>query len=138
MDKKRIKTSVNNIDKYVGFRLKKRRKQLGISQSFLGENAGGLTFQQIQKYESGTNRISCSKLYQFSLILGVDTSYFFEEINKALLEDDLISHLLIIPKKKERLNKDIDLVSKYLVRIKNPILRKQVIDFVKMISKIET
>ena len=67
----------NPVDKYVGSRVRMRRIMLGMSQEKLGE-ALGLTFQQIQKYEKGTNRISASRLFQFAQILGVDIPYFFQ------------------------------------------------------------
>ena len=67
------------IDLHVGMRLRQRRSLLGISQEKLGEGVG-ITFQQIQKYERGSNRISASRLYQFSIILGVSVSYFFDEM----------------------------------------------------------
>lgn len=67
------------IDVHVGSRVRARRNALGLSQTALA-NQVGLTFQQIQKYEKGANRVGASRLYQFSLILGVDIDYFFEEI----------------------------------------------------------
>lgn len=64
-------------DVYVGRRVRTRRLMLGVSQEKLGDDVG-LTFQQIQKYEKGTNRISASRLQQFARILNVEVSYFFE------------------------------------------------------------
>lgn len=69
----------NPIDKYVGSRIRKRRKLLGWSQSKLASMLG-LTFQQVQKYERGTNRISSSRLWDFSQSLGVPPSFFFEDM----------------------------------------------------------
>ncbi|OLP59127.1 transcriptional regulator [Xaviernesmea oryzae] len=68
----------NAIDVYVGSRLKARRVLLGMSQTVLGERLG-ITFQQIQKYEKGVNRMGASRLQAASEILGVPVSYFFEE-----------------------------------------------------------
>jgi transcriptional regulator with XRE-family HTH domain len=65
------------IDKQVGSQVRARRLALGMSQSKLAD-AVGLTFQQIQKYEKGTNRVSASRLQQFSNILGVPVPFFFE------------------------------------------------------------
>jgi transcriptional regulator with XRE-family HTH domain len=65
------------IDRYVGSRLRMRRMMLGISQGKLGK-ALGVTFQQVQKYEKGTNRISASKLQQAASILHVPVAFFFE------------------------------------------------------------
>ncbi len=65
------------VDVLVGNRLKARRKSLSISQDALGR-ATGRSFQQIQKYETGQNRISASALWEISRQLGVNVSYFFE------------------------------------------------------------
>jgi transcriptional regulator with XRE-family HTH domain len=66
----------NAIDVHVGARVRIRRKALGISQERLA-NELGLTFQQVQKYERGSNRISASKLYETARVLGVEPDYFF-------------------------------------------------------------
>lgn len=70
------------MDAYVGGRLKLRRTQIGMSQERLGQ-AVGLTFQQIQKYEKGANRIGASRLYQFASVLGVPPAFFFEGYDPA-------------------------------------------------------
>ncbi|EKS30056.1 helix-turn-helix domain-containing protein [Afipia felis] len=67
----------NPVDKYVGSRVRMRRIMLGLSQEKLGD-ALGLTFQQIQKYEKGTNRIGASRLHQIADILQVPVSFMFE------------------------------------------------------------
>ncbi len=67
----------NPIDKHVGSRVRMRRMMVSMSQEKLGD-ALGLTFQQVQKYEKGTNRIGASRLQQISLILKVPVSFFFE------------------------------------------------------------
>jgi transcriptional regulator with XRE-family HTH domain len=67
----------NPVDKYVGSRVRMRRIMLGMSQEKLGE-ALGLTFQQVQKYEKGTNRIGASRIQQISGILQVPVSFLFE------------------------------------------------------------
>ncbi|MCZ7661371.1 MAG: helix-turn-helix domain-containing protein [Xanthobacteraceae bacterium] len=67
----------NPIDRHVGSRVRMRRMMLGLSQEKLGD-ALGLTFQQVQKYEKGTNRIGASRLQQISLILQVPVAFFFE------------------------------------------------------------
>jgi transcriptional regulator with XRE-family HTH domain len=73
----------NPIDIHVGSRVRLRRTLLGMSQEKLGE-AIGLTFQQVQKYERGANRVGASRLYDLSRVLDVPVSYFFEEINPAV------------------------------------------------------
>jgi transcriptional regulator with XRE-family HTH domain len=67
----------NPVDKYVGSRVRMRRIMLGLSQEKLGD-ALGLTFQQIQKYEKGTNRIGASRLHQIADTLKVPVSFMFE------------------------------------------------------------
>ncbi len=67
----------NPVDVHVGERLRARRALLGMTQEKLAE-AVSLTFQQIQKYERGTNRVSASRLWQFSKVLKVSIAYFFE------------------------------------------------------------
>ena len=67
------------VDVHVGARMRQRRTLLGMSQEKLG-TAVGLTFQQIQKYERGSNRIGSSRLYEFAKVLDVPVSYFFDEM----------------------------------------------------------
>jgi transcriptional regulator with XRE-family HTH domain len=72
----------NPIDKYVGGRVRMRRMMLGLSQEKLAD-ALGLTFQQVQKYEKGTNRISASRLQAISQILEAPVHYFFDGVPNA-------------------------------------------------------
>src|ERR1700724_1363620 len=69
----------NPIDIHVGARVRLRRTLLGMSQEKLGE-AIGLTFQQVQKYERGANRVGDSRLYDLSRVLDVPVAFFFEEM----------------------------------------------------------
>jgi transcriptional regulator with XRE-family HTH domain len=69
----------NPIDVHVGGRVRLRRMLLGMSQEKLGEHLG-LTFQQIQKYEKGINRIGASRLFDLSQVLGVPVQFFYEEL----------------------------------------------------------
>jgi len=73
------KTTPHPVDVHVGARLRQRRAQLGMSQSAIAE-AAGISFQQIQKYEKGTNRCSSSMLWNFAQALDVEPGYFFEEL----------------------------------------------------------
>ncbi|CUW39908.1 Putative transcriptional regulator HTH-XRE family [Magnetospirillum sp. XM-1] len=72
--------SANPIDVHVGARIRLRRTLLGMSQEKLGECLG-LTFQQVQKYERGANRVGASRLFDLSRVLDVRVGYFFEEIS---------------------------------------------------------
>lgn len=67
------------VDVHVGIRMRQRRSLLGMSQTTLGD-AVGLTFQQVQKYERGSNRISASRLVEFAKVLDVPVHYFFEDL----------------------------------------------------------
>ncbi|MBA3999526.1 helix-turn-helix transcriptional regulator [Brevundimonas sp.] len=81
------------VDRHVGRRVETRRKSLGYSQSQLGA-ALGLTFQQIQKYEKGANRISASKLWEISQFFKVEIGYFFDGLTAAepgVAESDTVS-----------------------------------------------
>jgi transcriptional regulator with XRE-family HTH domain len=73
----------NPVDVHVGSRVRLRRTLLGMSQERLGD-AIGLTFQQVQKYERGANRIGASRLYDLSRVLDVPVSFFFDDIDPAV------------------------------------------------------
>ncbi len=74
---------INPVDSNVGKRLRQRRVQLGLSQQALGKIVG-LSFQQIQKYESGSNRIAASRLYDFCQCMDLEVSFFFEGLDEIL------------------------------------------------------
>ena len=67
----------SGIDRVVGQRIRWRRKELKLTQEKLGEQLG-LTFQQVQKYEKGVNRISAGRLFELSTVMGVPVTYFFD------------------------------------------------------------
>ncbi|WP_309090687.1 helix-turn-helix transcriptional regulator [Phenylobacterium sp.] len=72
----------NPIDRHVGLRIRMRRKELGISQERLAESIG-LTFQQVQKYERATNRVSASKLWEMAKALHTSVAYFYEGLDPS-------------------------------------------------------
>jgi len=78
-----MKHATHPVDLHVGRRLRERRMLLGISQLQLAQMLG-LSYQQIQKYEKGYNRVSASRMAQFADILGVQAAYFFENMPKGL------------------------------------------------------
>jgi transcriptional regulator with XRE-family HTH domain len=87
-----IEKHPNPVDVYVGARVRARRKVLDLSQGDLAQQID-LTFQQVQKYERGTNRISASKLYEISKVVKVPVAYFFdgfadEGANSVFTESD--------------------------------------------------
>ena len=71
----------SDVDQHVRKRIRERRKEIGMSQPKLG-NALGVSYQQIQKYEAGTDRVAASRLWDIAKLLEVDISYFFEGIQK--------------------------------------------------------
>lgn len=79
------------VDCHVGQRLRQRRWLVGMTQQELG-SAVGIRFQQIQKYESGANRVSASRLWDISNALDVPVSFFFEGLNGAEMEEDYQAH----------------------------------------------
>lgn len=79
----KVPNSPDPVDVHVGSRLRLRRTVLGISQSELGNHLG-LTFQQIQKYELGKNRIASGRLYRLSQILRVPISFFFDDMEEII------------------------------------------------------
>ena len=125
--------SANPIDKNVGQRLRKRRIELGMSQQALGEILG-LSFQQVQKYESGANRIAASRLYNICLTLEVEVGYFFEGLGDERSSDELTD---------EQENKlmtgreALELLRSY-VSIKDSEVRRAVRAFLASVSKSQT
>ena len=81
--RKRKSAAFNPIDVHVGNRVKIRRKLLGMSQTVLGDSIG-LTFQQVQKYERGANRISASRLFELSQVLDVPVAFFFDDMPEEI------------------------------------------------------
>ena len=82
--------SPNSIDAYVGSRVRMQRLVRGMSQEKLGEQLG-VTFQQVQKYEQGTNRIGASRLQNIANVLGVPVSFFFQQESNEPLSLDGVS-----------------------------------------------
>ncbi len=127
------------VDTHVGARVRLRRTLLGMSQEKLG-NALGLTFQQVQKYERGANRIGSSRLFDLSRILDVPISYFFEEMTSAAQpamapgmaeEQESFENAAPDPMTKRE---TLELVRAYY-RITDPHVRKKVFEMVKSLGK---
>lgn len=122
------------IDRAVGGRVRQRRIMMGLSQTALADSVS-LTFQQVQKYESGANRISASRLYEFGDVLSVPISYFFDGLSES--EGDQVS--VVIPEANALLQDFRNLVNKRetlefiraYYKIGDPELRKQLVKLVK-------
>ncbi len=138
--KKQTSSGPNPIDIHVGARVRLRRNQLGLTLMTLAK-AVGVTYQQLQKYERGVNRIGASRLFNLSRVLDVPISFFFEDLSPAaagggrrrarglskapaaVLEPDSLS-------KRET----VELVRAYY-RVTDPQLRKLVLDLLKALGK---
>lgn len=79
----------NPVDLYVGGRIRMRRRTLGVSQEKLADDLG-LTFQQVQKYERGANRVSASKLYEIARSLSTPVAFFFDGLNDPTSADSYL------------------------------------------------
>jgi transcriptional regulator with XRE-family HTH domain len=128
----------NPVDVHVGTRVRYRRMIVGMSQEKLGEKMN-LTFQQIQKYEKGTNRIGASRLFQLSKILDVPVGYFFEDAfanaspthaTQGLHEPEQEGYLLDFLNSREGLD-----LNKAFAKIQDPKVRRRVIDLVRALSE---
>ena len=131
------KKAPNPIDKHVGSRVRMRRMMLGMSQETLGD-ALGLTFQQVQKYEKGTNRIGASRLQQIAQILQVQVSFFFEGAPHSpghgggMSEAPSPAYVADFLATADGLS-----LTKAFMRIKSSKLRRRIVDLVEQIAGID-
>jgi transcriptional regulator with XRE-family HTH domain len=128
------KKAPNPIDKHVGSRVRMRRMMLSMSQEKLG-GALGLTFQQVQKYEKGTNRIGASRLQQISHILQVPVAFFFEGAPNVHPHGDVVSEAPAPTYVSDFLaTADGLALTKAFMEIKEPKLRRRIVDLVEEIA----
>ena len=129
------KKSPHPIDAHVGGRVRLRRMVVGMSQDKLGELLG-LTFQQVQKYEKGVNRIGASRLFDLSRILEVPIQFFFDDFDSQTNRsygfaespaEDSVMQLLHTPEGVE--------LCRYFAEIRDPKVRKRVLDLVRTLSE---
>lgn len=126
------------IDAHVGSRVKLRRVMVGMSQEKLGD-ALGITFQQIQKYEKGTNRISASRMQQICNALKVPVSFFYEDApgaggntNPGLSEASATTYVADFMNSTEGIQ-----LNRAFVRIKNPAVRRKIVELVRTLAEEE-
>ncbi len=138
---RKTKESAGSRDKVFGLRLRQRRTFLGFSQQTLGD-AVGMTFQQIQKYEHGTNKISAARLIDFSKVLNVSINYFYaglgdigEKTPKGLVVSDNSQATL---DEDPILKKESTQLLKYYYQIKDEGLRKSVQKLVRQMAEQST
>lgn len=128
------KKQPNPIDIHVGSRVRLRRMMLGMSQEKLGDSLG-ITFQQIQKYEKGTNRIGASRLHHIATVLSVPVSFFFEDApgtpaeSAGFAEARPAHYIVDFLSSSEGVQ-----LNKAFVRIKDAKLRRRVIDLVRAMA----
>jgi transcriptional regulator with XRE-family HTH domain len=128
----------NPVDVHVGSRVRLRRTLLGMSQEKLGE-AIGLTFQQVQKYERGANRIGASRLFDLSRVLDVTVSFFFEDMpDSVAARSPALTRGMA--EERESFEPDplakretLELVRAYY-RISDPVVRKRLFEMTKALA----
>ena len=125
----------NPVDQHVGSRVRLRRMLLGMSQERLGQSIG-ITFQQVQKYEKGVNRIGASRLFQISEILDVPVQFFFEEAPHVdgrrapgMAEANSETFILEFLNSREGLE-----LNRAFVKIADPKVRRSVVNLVRSLS----
>ena len=129
------KKKPNPIDIHVGSRVRLRRTMLGMSQEKLGEHLG-ITFQQIQKYEKGANRIGASRLQEIARVLNTPISFFFEDApgdsgdgQPGLGEPDSPNYVVDFLSSSEGLQ-----LNRAFVKIKDPKVRRKIVEMVKALT----
>jgi len=129
----------HHIDVHVGSRVRLRRMFIGMSQEKLGEQMS-LTFQQIQKYEKGTNRIGASRLFQLAEVLGVQVGFFFEGLQSlgqrvgatGFAEPQSETYVMDFLDSREGVE-----LNRAFVRIRDPKVRKSIVDMVRAMADTE-
>jgi len=129
------KKQANPVDAQVGNRVRLRRMLIGMSQERLGEMLG-LTFQQVQKYEKGVNRIGAGRLFDIARILGVTVDYFYESVTSQAAGARGFSDNEASPPVVEFVSSGEGLqLSIAFMRIKDAKIRKRVLDLVKSLAE---
>lgn len=129
----------HHIDVHVGSRVRLRRMFIGMSQERLGEQMN-LTFQQIQKYEKGTNRIGASRLFQLAEVLSVPVGFFFEGLDSleqgagapGFAERNSETYVMDFLDSREGVE-----LNRAFVRIRDPKVRKSIVDMVRAMADAE-
>ncbi len=117
----------NPVDIHVGNRIRMRRNILGWSQEKLGDLLG-LTFQQIQKYEKGLNRVSASRLWDFSVVMDTPVSFFYDDMDKSVAEQS--PRMFSNPEADASLNEDLEVFNT------DPMLKQETLELVRAYYKI--
>ena len=133
------KKKPNPTDVHVGSRIRLRRNMMGMSQERLGESLG-ITFQQVQKYEKGTNRVGASRLQDIASILTAPVSFFFDDIpgneqavGRGFAEDGPNSSILALCTSQEGLQ-----LNRAFFSITDDKIRRRIIDLIKSLAGDDT
>lgn len=124
------KKQANPIDIHVGSRIRMQRNLVGLSQEKLGEKLG-ITFQQIQKYEKGANRVGASRLQTLADILGVQVNFFFE----GLKHDTEPSGFAETSREEFCSSNEATQLLRAFARIRDSKIRRQILDLAKALSE---
>ena len=125
---KRSRAQAKIVDAHVGQRIRDRRNERGLSQTEVA-NALDITFQQVQKYERGTNRVPASRLFDLSRILGVQIQYFFDGLeNQMSFTQGFTENMAHLIK-----HDTMELIEAYF-RVTNPHVRRRILSTIRSIS----
>ncbi|HKP77513.1 MAG TPA: helix-turn-helix transcriptional regulator [Phenylobacterium sp.] len=116
------------VDRHVGLRIRMRRKELGVSQERLAD-ALGITFQQVQKYERGANRVSASKLWEIAAALKTPVAYFYDGLgdrDALAAERDAAQEFMLS-------SEGIELMTAF-PRIAEPAIRRKIVELVRVVA----
>ena len=127
------KKQANPVDAHVGHRVRLRRMLVGMSQERLGELLG-LTFQQVQKYEKGINRIGAGRLFEVAGILGVPISFFYEDAESGATTNGFAEEKEPPPVMEFLSSGDGLQLSLAFMRIKNAKVRRRLVDLVRSLA----
>lgn len=133
MSKETLASEPHPVDIHVGNRMRMQRKLMGLSQEALARSIG-VTFQQVQKYERGVNRMSASRLFDFAKVLQVPISFFFEGVEthaSGMAEDDapVFQHEAPV------MSRDAVEVLRAFSQVREPALRRHIVNLVKAIAE---
>ena len=128
----------HNIDSYVGGRLKQRRTIMGLSQEALAK-AVGITFQQVQKYEKGSNAMNARRLFEFACFMNVPVAYFFEGLTEEMISHNVTNGFSESPALKfehENTASDREALEfmKSFKKVKEPVVRKRLADLLRAVA----
>ena len=134
MQAKQLKSSIKktglDIDKLIGEKIRQRRALLGLNQSDISSQLG-ITYQQFQKYEKGTSKVTASRLYMLARILDVDILYFYEDIDTKVAKDSKS----VVPAESNYDDLGLKRLSKAYTSIEDDNVREAVLTFVKSFER---